>query len=857
MKLLVLDGNSILNRAFYGIKLLTTKDGRYTNAIHGFLSIFLSLREQYQPEGVAIAFDVKAPTFRHRLYEDYKAQRSGMPPELAQQLPVLKELLCALGLCLLEAPGWEADDILGTLAAACGEADSCLLATGDRDSLQLVSERVTVLLAATKGDRPQTTCYTPELVREEYGVAPAQLIEIKALMGDASDNIPGIAGIGRKTAQSLVAQFSSLENLFGHLDDPSLKAGVRTKLEQGRESAFLSRTLGTICCEAPVETKYEAFLPGQPDAARVTRLMAELELFALLDRLHLEQAAAASEAAQGQTASLPVREGNDLEALLAALREAGKAVFLPCFDGDILEALLFAEEDALLRVPCADAAFPAFCKGLLEDEKIKKSTVDAKRLFRCCLCGGIAVKGMVMDTALAGYLLNPNASGYAPLRLAREYALALPLANSETEQAAAVLPALVEVLEEKLRESGQLALLREVELPLARLLASMELTGILVDAQRIALFGGELEERLQELTAEIARETGLIFNINSPKQLGEVLFGKLGLRAPKKTKTGYSTSAETLEALRGEHPVIDLVLEYRTFSKLKSTYCDGLGKVIGADGRIRSTLNQTETRTGRISSSEPNLQNIPVRTALGSELRRCFIAPEGWLLLDADYSQIELRVLAAMAEEETMQRAFREGADIHTITASQVFGLPEDMVTPLMRSRAKAVNFGIIYGIGAFSLAKDIGVSFREAEQYIQGYFAHYPKIQAFRAALIEQARACGYARTLFGRRRALPELRHSQRQLREFGERVAVNMPIQGTAADIIKIAMVRVEERFAREGLRARLILQVHDELIAEAPVEEADKAAACLREEMEAAVQLSVPMEAQVHTGRDWLA
>ena len=837
MKLLVLDGNSILNRAFYGIKLLTTRDGRYTNAIYGFLTIYLSLKDQVQPDAVAVAFDVKEPTFRHRLYEGYKAQRKGMPPELAEQLPVLKELLSAMGLAILEASGWEADDILGTLASVCDAQTECVLATGDRDSLQLVREGVQVWLAATKMGRPETRKYDPAAVLEEYGVTPARLIDVKALQGDTSDNIPGVAGVGPKTAQALVAQFGDLDTLYAGLD--GVKENLRLKLAQDRDNAFLSRDLGTIRTDAPVPLDLTGYIPTAPDSAKVTRIMAELEMFKLLE--HLDLPPAEMEAGE-QIKQRAYIEEHDLDALLKRLKHQQKVYFVPRFAGELLEGLIFAEPESDSFAPSGNLQFFVFCKEFLEDEAIAKYSIDTKLLWHFCLQNDINAQNIAFDAALAAYLLGPGASGYDATRLLREYAC---------EDFAA----LCRQLERELRENGQYALFSEIELPLARVLAGMERAGVAADAGRIERFGQELDARIRERAEEITALAGRSFNLNSPKQLGEVLFESLGLRAPKKTKTGRSTNAEVLESLRGEHPIIEGILEYRRVSKLKSTYCDGLLKVVGADGRIHSTLNQTETRTGRISSSEPNLQNIPIRTALGRELRRCFLAQPGWVLVDADYSQIELRVMAALAGEETMLRAFSAQEDIHTVTASQVFGLPPQLVTPALRTRAKAVNFGILYGIGGFSLAKDIGVSFREAQDYIENYLAHYPSVRRFRAKLIEQARERGYAETLYGRRRPLPELSSSQRQLREFGERAAVNMPVQGTAADIIKIAMVRVAERLSRENLRARLILQVHDELIAEAPMEEAEAVKVLLKEEMEAAASLSVPLVVEVNAGESW--
>ncbi|MDR2525297.1 MAG: DNA polymerase I [Oscillospiraceae bacterium] len=853
MKLLVLDGNSILNRAFYGIKPLTTKDGRFTNGIYGFLNILFALREQVKPDAAAIAFDRREPTFRHEMFAGYKAQRKGMPPELAAQLEPLKELLRTLGYALLETPGWEADDILGTLAGACGADDTCFIATGDRDALQLVNDRVHVLLAQTKMGRPQTTEYTPEAIEAEYGVAPPTLVEMKALMGDSSDNIPGVAGIGQKTAGELIARWGKLETLYENLQDAGIKPNVRVKLENGREMAYLSRDLGTIRTSAPVATDFSAYIPQAADAAKATELLVELELFSTLERLRLP-AADVLEGAPPATV-LKITEAVDLDALFARLCAAGSAFFAAQWDGALLEALFFAEEGGVTRAASGSLFFAGFLRKLLQEPSVALYTITAKPLFHYCLREGFAPSPLAMDAELAGYLLNPNASGYPIERLAREYSIPLPPCEIPAAQAAALLPALCERLSQALAEGDQTQLLREIELPLSAVLANMEHEGFAVDADRIEAFGDTLQSRLIALTQEILGEAGVSFNINSPKQLGEVLFDRLGLKPPKKTKTGYSTNAEVLESLRGEHAIVALILEYRTLSKLKSTYCDGLQKQVAGDGRIRSSFNQTETRTGRISSSEPNLQNIPVRTELGRELRHCFIARESRLLLDADYSQIELRVLAAMAGEETMLQAFENDEDIHTLTASRVFGLPPGMITPLLRRRAKAVNFGIVYGIGAFSLAQDIGVPFREAESYIQEYFAQYPKIYHFRQDLIRLAKERGYAETYYGRRRALPELQNSKRALREFGERVAVNMPIQGTAADIIKKAMIRVHQRLLRENLQAKLILQVHDELIVEAPAAETSAVALLLQEEMESAAGNWITLVAEVHRGKDW--
>ena len=856
MKLLVLDGNSILNRAFYGIKLLTTKDGRFTNGIYGFLSILLRLRDECGPDGIAAAFDLRAPTFRHKLYDGYKAGRKPMPPELAEQFPVLKELLTALGFAVVEREGYEADDILGTFARLCEQDDNwqCFIATGDRDALQLVSPETTVLLASTKMGRPQTTRYTPEKVQEDYGVTPAQLIDVKALMGDSSDNIPGVAGVGQKTAGDLIARFGDLDAIYRDLDTLDVKNGVREKLREGKDSAYLSRTLGTICREAPIDNDLHTYLFKTPDVRAVTRMLAELEMFSMIERLQLPAADIPQIDAQPER-TVEVEDAFDYDAVLASLQAAGHACFDCKYDAGYIERMLLSADDKVLSLTCGSMQFPAFMQALLENASIRKHVTDTKPLYAYARRNGISPVSIDDDLMLTGYILNPSAKDYSASRLAQEYAVALPACKDADAAAVAVLPELFKKLCAAVRENGQESLLREIELPLAAVLADMEISGFEVDTDGIEQFGELLDARIREITASIFESTGFEFNLNSPKQLGEALFEKLALPAPKKTKSGYSTNAETLQTLAADYPVVAQILEYRTLAKLKSTYCEGLTKAISPDGRIHSTLNQTETRTGRISSTEPNLQNIPVRSDLGREMRRFFRASEGSVLVDADYSQIELRVLAALAQDEAMLEAFNTGVDIHTVTASQVFNMPQDMVTPLMRSRAKAVNFGIVYGIGAFSLAKDIGVPRYEADSYIKGYLHHYSGVARYLEQIVQNAKDKGYAETVFGRRRYLPELASSNHNLRAFGERVAKNMPIQGTAADIIKIAMVRVHDRLKREKLRAKLILQVHDELIVEAPQEEADTVSKLLAQEMENAADLGVRLLADVHIGKTW--
>lgn len=840
MKILAVDGNSIINRAFYGIRLLTTKSGEYTNGIYGFMNILNRLIEAEQPDGVCVAFDLRAPTFRHRKYAEYKAGRKPMPPELAAQLPVLKELLTAFGYHCLQKEGFEADDILGTLAKRCEETgNTCVISTGDRDSFQLVSDTTRVLLASTKQGAPQLTVIDKAEIFTRYGVTPQGMIEIKALQGDASDHIPGVAGIGEKTACDLIQRFGSIDAIYERLDKLDIKESLKIKLAAGRESAYLSRELGTICTDVPLEQAPEALRNDAPDVSALRSLLTRLEFFKLLEKLGLEEDAAPV----GDAPAFACRAGLPQPGGRVDMYIVNEGLLALCSGRDVYACDLSAQA-------------PAFC-ALLADEKTEKRVNDAKWLFHFGLEHGVDVCNLTFDTSLAGYLLNPSASSYALDRLAAEYGVAAPVVQEgdEPEKQGALFSLLCDAMEQQIEAAGQTALLREIEIPLAQVLADMEKTGFLVDCAGITAYGAQLQRQIEELTARIYETVGYEFNLNSPKQLGEALFEKLGLPCKKKTKTGYSTNAEVLEGLRDAHPVVADLLEYRHLSKLKSTYCDSLTAVADENGRIHSTLNQTETRTGRLSSTEPNLQNIPVRRPEGRELRRYFKAAEGCVLCDADYSQIELRVLAHVAKDAVMAEAFRTGADIHAITAAQVFDLPQEMVTPLMRSRAKAVNFGIVYGIGAFSLAKDIGVSRKEAEAYIQSYFQTYTGVKRYMEQVVLAAKEDGFVTTLFGRRRLLPELSSSNGMLRSFGERVARNMPIQGTAADIIKIAMVRVYRRLKRELPEAHIIMQVHDELIIEAPAAQAEKAAALLKAEMENAVQFTVPMLADVHTGKTW--
>lgn len=837
MRLLLIDGNSILNRAFYGIKVLTTHDGTPTNALVGFLNIYHRLMDHTNADAVAVAFDRKAPTFRHLKYDAYKAGRKGMPEELAVQLPIIKDLLIDMGCTVVEQDGYEADDILGTLsAAAVQQAVPCFIATGDRDSLQLVSDEVTVLLSATRMGQPETVVFDPSAIFEKYGLTPSQLIDLKALMGDSSDNIPGVPGIGEKTALDLLHRFGSLDALYEQVEASDLRDTVKRKLFDGKESAYLSRELGTICRDMPMDTDLSHYALKAVDRASLSARMTKLELFKLMEKMGLN----AAEAPCPVQTVTTVLKAVDLSAVTT-----NKTVDV-CLLGDTAYVL---SNDAVATVSINDAAFIR----LMSCADCQKRVNDTKGLTALTLKHNTRPAGIVFDAALAGYLLDPLSSSYDLTRLSQVYGAAA--AQGDFPSDVLLMSSVCDRLETEIENHHQNKLLCEMEIPLAMVLASMEQAGVAVDGDGVERFGIELQQQIDRLTQSITDEVGYAFNLNSPKQLGKALFEDLGLPAKKKTKSGYSTNAEVLEKLRNAHPVVGMILDYRTLAKLKSTYCDGLCKVIAEDGRIHTSFNQTETRTGRISSTEPNLQNIPVRQELGRELRRFFHAKEGYVLCDADYSQIELRVLAALSGDPTMTTAFNEEQDIHRITASQVFDVPESMVTPLMRSQAKAVNFGIVYGIGAHSLSEDIHVTYGEAKRYIESYLSHYGAVAGYMEGLIADAKEKGYAATLFDRRRPLPELKASNAMMRSFGERVARNMPIQGTAADIIKLAMIRVEKRLREEQLDAQLILQVHDELIVEVAERDADRAAMVLQEEMEQAVSLPVRLRADVNIGKTW--
>ena len=837
MKLMILDGNSVVNRAFYGVRPLTTREGLYTNAIFGFLTILQRMEQEERPDGVCVAFDLQGPTFRHLRYDGYKATRHGMPQELAQQMPLLKEVLRAMNIPILECQGWEADDVIGTVGKRCGQEDwDCVVVTGDRDSLQLIDSHVQVKLLLTKGGQTTANCYDQAAFQAEYGFPPPILVDLKSLMGDSSDNIPGVPGVGPKTARELLLRFGAMAEVYRHLDDPSIRPKLREKLEAGRESAELSYDLATIRCNAPIDfTPQEAMLQ-EPNKKELYDLFVKLEFVKLIDRYKLREAAPEPEPQQ-VAVQLPHRQ---------ELPEAGT----PC--------ALVLGEDGAVAVAWAEgvcAVPPLEREGRLEallGPETPKICHDLKTCLHDLEALGLPQAGFRFDTALAAYDLNPSQGDYSLTKVAMAYLGRTP---EGLEDRAAALWQLRECLEPKLQEQGMENLYREIELPLCATLYRMEREGVAVDRNTLVSFGQMLTERIAACEQAIFGYAGGEFNINSTKQLGEVLFERLNLPPVKKTKTGYSTNAEVLEKLADKHPMVRQVMEYRVLTKLKSTYADGLLKVIGPDGRIRTTFQNLVTATGRLSSTDPNLQNIPVRTELGSEIRKMFVPRPGWVFVDADYSQIELRVLAHIAEDPLMQEAFRTGRDIHTATAAQVFGVPPEEVTPLQRRHAKAVNFGIVYGISEFSLAEDIGVSRYEAKAYIDSYLDRYAGVRAYMREIVAEAKDRGYVTTLFGRRRYIPELKSSNYNIRQGAERIALNTPIQGTAADLIKLAMVRVDRALEEAGLQAKLILQVHDELIVECPPEEAEQVRAIVTGQMESVAQLSVPLVAEAKVGRSW--
>ena len=861
MKLMILDGNSVINRAFYGVRLLTTKSGQYTNAIYGFLNILEKVRQEENPDALCVAFDLKGPTFRHEKYEQYKATRHGMPEELAQQMPVMKDVLRAMNIPIYACQGWEADDVIGTVAKRCAAADwDCVVVTGDRDSLQLVDGHVTVKLVVTKGGQTGSTNYTPELFRAEYGFEPIRLIDLKALMGDSSDNIPGVRGVGPKGARELLLKYGTLDGVYENLTPQNMKGKLYEKLANDRDMAYLSYDLATIRLNAPIDFAPEDALIKEPDKAALYELFVNLEFIKLIDKYRLRGDVPVAAPPATATPSSKV----EFDALLDGWKQAEYLALSAAEDLELI-ALDDGKNPALLSRaelgPAWDFVLPALFSG-----QLKLAVHGSKELLRRLLERCLPTDGVVFDTEVAAYLLDAARGKYELPTLALQYCQAeLPgykeliaawaepaaaLRELLLREAAAVL-ALIPPLREGLKAQNLEKLYYEMDLPLCPVLAEMEVEGVLVDAEALHAFDEMLRTRIETIRADIYRYAEGEFNINSPKQLGEVLFDRLALPAGKKR----STNVEVLEKLRDKHPIIGCIMEYRTLTKLQATYAEGLLKVVGPDGRVRTTFQNTVTATGRLSYTDPNLQNIPVRTDLGAEIRKMFVPEPGWVFVDADYSQIELRVLAHMADDKAMQAAFNSGEDVHRVTASQVFGVPLEEVTPQLRRSAKAVNFGIVYGISEFSLADDIGVSRAEAKTYIDNYLNKYHGVRDFMSAVVEQGTREGYVATLYGRRRYLPELKDGKYMVREAAKRMAMNSPIQGTAADIIKLAMLRVSRALKAAGLEARLVLQVHDELIVECPEAEAEAVAALVTREMEGAAKLAVPLTADAKIGKSW--
>lgn len=870
-KLLILDSNSIINRAFYGIRYLSAKDGTPTNAIYGFLNILIKLVSEQKPDFICAAFDIKAPTFRHKMYSEYKAQRKPMPEGLVKQMPIAKEILSAMNIQILELAGYEADDIIGTVSKKCEQNDiECLIATGDKDDLQLASDKTKVILTVTKSGSNETVVYDDKAVFEKYHVTPSEFIDVKALMGDTSDNIPGVAGVGEKTAISLIEKYSSIEYIYENIDSIDIKGAMLGKLKNGRDSAFLSKKLATIDTDVPIDFNIqECSLNSETLAAHASpelgEILKRLELSNIIKRLKLDVSEKPDNSFFEKINNFKISSAKELESFLEDVHEAA-CIFR--FRGEILERVGIAYQNKSADIEVNSATLPVITE-FMADETVQKYVFDLKNTL-VNLKNSMPVSGVCDDIKLAAYLVDPAKSDYTVPELAKEY-LNISCSQSENSQlslfendesadmlcreSACLIP-LTKKISSRITQDEQDSLYRNIELPLSRTLSDMQLDGIKIDKSELEKFSVMLSDRIALVSQKIYALAGEEFNINSPKQLGLILFEKLGLKAIKKTKSGYSTNADVLEKLMDKHPIIPLIAEYRQIAKLKSTYCDGLSAVISpSDGRIHSNFTQTVTVTGRISSAEPNMQNIPVRTPLGRELRKMFIAKDGYVLIDADYSQIELRVLAHMAEDEKMIAAFENGEDIHTVTASQVLGIAPGDVTPEQRSSAKAVNFGIVYGIGEYSLSQDIHTSVKEAKQYIDSYLEKYSGVREYMERIKEQAKIDGLVKTMMNRIRYIPELKSSNYNIRSFGERVALNTPIQGTAADIIKLAMVRVHKRLKEDNMRSKLILQVHDELIIEAPEDEKEKAEKILKYEMENAVSLKVPLKVDISSGKSW--
>lgn len=847
MKLMILDGNSIVNRAFYGVRLLNAPDGTPTNGIFGFLSILQKLLTDQVPDAVCVAFDVHAPTFRHQKYAEYKGKRKPMPEDLVVQMPLLKNVLETMGISCYECAGWEADDILGTVGRRCEEEHwDCVIVTGDKDSFQLITETTHVFHVKTSKGQTTTIEYTPEIFRQEYGFDPVHIVDLKALMGDSSDNIPGVPGVGEKTATGLIQQYTSLDTIYGQLDALDVRDSVKKKLEAGMDSARMSYDLATIRKDVPLDFNPDDNIWKMEPSSEMYDLFHRLGFQKFIDKWGLQAGEETLRKNEMEALENIIVQETDLDTLKDKFLDKE---YVSVSVSDDLDSVDICDGSVIYRVDWVNCgqSYNAFLQYLFSDN-IKKAVHGLKELQRKLLDENIIFGGFVFDTELAGYLLQSSESDYSIERLTMRYC------QHEIEGVHGIYM-LVSVMDSLLREQGMRKLMYDIELPLCQVLAEMEKKGFLVDRKALADYGESMTGTIEQLQQQIWSYAGHEFNINSPKQLGEVLFDELYLPQGKKTKTGWSTNADVLEKLRPKHPIIQNILDYRMLTKLKSTYADGLLKVIGEDGRIHTNFQMTVTATGRLSSTEPNLQNIPIRKELGGEIRKMFVASPGNVLVDADYSQIELRLLAHISKDSAMRDAFLSGADFHTATAAQVFDTPVEEVSVQQRSNAKAVNFGIVYGISAWSLAGDIGVSTAEAKAYMDAYYARYSGVRKYMDDIREKAKEDGYVVTLFQRRRYLPELKSSNFNTRSFGERVALNMPIQGTAADIIKLAMVNVAKKLKEEKLQAKLILQVHDELIVECPESEEETVRSILTEEMENVIHLSVPLSVDAKTGHTW--
>ncbi|MCI1931165.1 MAG: DNA polymerase I [Clostridia bacterium] len=876
-KIMLIDGNSIANRAFYGVPLLTNNEGTYTNAVYGFFNIILKFMDEEKPTNMAVAFDLKAPTFRHKKYTDYKGTRKKMPDELFMQMPIIKKLLTLMNIKQYAVEGFEADDIIGTLSKQAVDMDyEAVIVSGDRDLLQLAGETVKIKMPKTKGGNTETEEYYAKDVFEKYGVSPKEFIEVKALMGDSSDNIPGVPSIGEKTAIKIIQKYGTVENAIKNASEIS-PAKASKNITEFEEQARLSRFLVEITKEAPVTLELENMpVISSSINGEAYDILKKLELKSLLGRFNTN--GSATEKNKEKAIYRFIKDKTEFDEYLKSVKDCKNTAYVIISEDEKPLGLSFYNENGGTYAEMASDVLMKSSECFFEDENIKKTGHNIKHDIRLLSLYGIELKGADFDTSIAGYILNSTRESYDYDDIASEFLgrfvkseeeilgkgkskASVKTLDENSRVSFAVTQSEImyegrKVMEEKIEESGQHELFYDIEMPLIYVLSDMEKYGMKVDKSGLEQYGSYLEEKIVSIRDEIYKLAGEEFNINSPKQLGYILFEKMGLKGSKKTKTGYSTAASVLEKLRYENPIVEKVLYFRQLSKLKSTYADGLLAVMDKNThRIYSTFNQTVTATGRISSTEPNLQNIPVRLELGRELRKVFIPEDGYIFVDADYSQIELRVLAHMADDEALQQAFINGQDIHRLTASQVLGKKFEDITDYERRQAKAVNFGIIYGIGAFSLSQDLGITRKAAEQYIESYFKKYPNVKKYMTQTVEKAKKDGYVSTIFNRRRPMPELSASNFVQRSFGERVAMNMPIQGTAADIIKIAMVKVWRELKKRKMKSRLILQVHDELIIEAPENEKEEAAKILQTNMENAVKLKVPLVAEVKNGYSW--